>query len=199
MASVIAISTRIIPPGGWKFHESGYVFDAQTFEKLVQAVSEYRSSNGLPAGDPANEIMAQIGRKNPTFVLNRNSAPPSQITGKIKAFAVALKNYILSGGKLVDQNTANIRSSICVHCHNNVGDQIVPGCEPCSNLASAGIQFIRNTVLNGRKTPLDSKLKSCALCGCDIRMKIWFPVKYFDPTGSLSNKWPTFCWMKDNK
>lgn len=195
----MVISKSLVPPGGWKFHESEFTLEAPTFDKLVELVADHRSANNKPAGDPKSEIMVQIGTRNPSFVLNQPPSMAANITNKIQSFATALKNYILSGGKLVDQNTANIRAKTCSSCHNNKDEPGVVGCVPCAKLAGAGVQFIRASVLAGRKTPHEMKLKSCALCGCDIRLKIWFPVKYFDPNSVEINKWPTFCWMKDNQ
>jgi len=195
----VVISKSLIPPGGWKFHETGFLFEATTFDKLVETVVEYRLANSKPAGDPESEIMLQIGSKYSSFVLNKPVAMPPNTISKIQSFAVALKNYILNGGTLVDQNTANIRASICANCHNNVNDAAPSSCTVCGKIGEAGVNFVRSGVIGQRTTALGLKLKSCNLCGCDLKMKIWFPVKYFDPKSVEINKWPSFCWMKDDK
>lgn len=190
------ISTDLVPPGGWRFTESGFYFEKPTFKQLVDLVADHRKANGKPAGNPRQEIMDQIGEKHPSFILNQPAAMTS-MPDKFKSFVAALKNYLLGGGQLVDQNTANIRSEICAGCHNNVVDNSFKGCAPCGGMLSGSLNFIRAGILHGRKTSGDPRLKSCALCGCDLKLKVWFPVKYFDPNAVEKNKWPSFCWMKE--
>lgn len=129
--------------------------------------------------------------------------PPTTFLDNLRSFATAGKNYILNGGTLVDQNTANIRAQICSGCHNNVPSgesrQNPGGCSACGKMAQAGIDSVRAIVLGSRHSSSDSLLKSCLLCGCDLKLKVWFPVKYFDPDCSQGNKYPTFCWIKDCK
>lgn len=191
------ISTWVVPPGGWKFLESGFEFEAQTFSDLEKVVAEYRAANGIPKGDPGQEIMQQIEGNNPSFSINQPKPMPLDITAQIKSFAATLSRWIMSGGKLVDQNTANIRTSTCAGCHNNVSDELSKACVPCGAIKEKSVEFIRAGVLHGRRAVGDVALKTCALCGCDLKMKIWFPVETFDPDGKEKNKWPTFCWMKE--
>lgn len=193
----VQISKELVPPGGWRFYESGFTFEAQTFPELVGLLRDHRHSNSLPAGDPEPEIMVQLGEKYPNIVLNQPVMKPPAFVEKVKAFAAVLTNHLAHGAVLVDQNTANIRSTICRYCHNNVAPgPNIGNCGPCEKMAEKGVDVIRAGVLHGRQTPNDDKLKSCALCSCDLRMKVWFQLKTLGHTKEEVNAFPDFCWIK---
>jgi len=191
-----------VPPGGWVYEQDGFVnFEAQTFDDVVALVVDHRKSNHKPAGNPAQEIQDQICAKHPETCLDKMSPPPpTTFLENVRSFAQAGKNFVLAGGALVSQNDANIRADVCFKCHNNVPSgearQAPGGCGHCGKMVQMGIDAVRNIVLAGRTTPRDSVLLACRLCGCDLKLKVWFPVKYFDPKCEKANDWPTFCWMK---
>lgn len=195
------ISTQLVPPGGWRFSQDGVIFQEQDFQSLVNTVVAHRKSNGKPDGNPRQEIQDQICENHPDTCLDTMKLPPPTTVGQnVRSFATTVKNYLLSGGVLVDQNTANIRSECCAGCHNNVPSaearRAPGGCSKCAKMVQTGIDVIRNIALAGRKTSGDEKLMACRLCGCDLRIKVWVPVKYFDPECKELNKWPSFCWCK---
>lgn len=200
------ISFNQVPPGGWVFTQDGFRFEEETFTKLIILVTEHRRSNSLPPGNPFQEIQDQICAEYPATCLDQkppatvSATPPTTFLENLRSFAMAGKNYVMAGGQLVNQNTANSRALICAPCHNNVPSgearRAPGGCGKCGAAVQSGIDAVRGIVLAGRSTPHDAKLQACRLCGCDLKLKIWFPVKYFDPDCSKCNQWPEFCWMK---
>ena len=107
-----------------------------------------------------------------------------------------MASWISGGGKLLDQNTANLRAAICKDCHNNVPtSEVRGGCSSCSRGETYVINLTRQVVIQGRGTPLDGHLKSCGICGCDIRTMVWLPnqalLKLED-----ANAYPAFCFKK---
>jgi len=197
------ISTSLIPPGGWTFEQDGIHFHEQTYNDLVGTIIQHRNSNNKPHGNPYQEVQDYICAKHPDTCLDvkMKPAPPTTTIENIRSFSTTIKNFILHGGALEDQNTANIRAQVCVSCHNNVPSgearRAPGGCGACGKMVQAGIDAVRNIALAGRKTADNDKLQACLLCGCDLKLKVWVPVKYFDPKCEQVNKWPSFCWMKN--
>lgn len=124
---------------------------------------------------------------------------------RFKTFAASLGDYIKSGGKLVDQNTANIRAEICVKCHNNVIEKEArKTCCGGGIVESAVIVSTRAAIVGSRKTTSDKSLATCAICGCCNKTSVWFPSSPIGVSQDNKNAYPDFCWKKqifnfDNK
>lgn len=122
----------------------------------------------------------------------------------VNDFVSTMIKFISSGGNLVSQNEANRRATICISCHNNVASsemqQLESGCKTCKKatyLAKvASIKVIKQTVIQNRETSFDERLKSCALCGCDLSVKVWFPPESLIIKDD-ANAYPSFCWIKE--
>lgn len=116
---------------------------------------------------------------------------------RIRSFASTLTNYVNTGGKLVDQNTANIRAEICAACHNNVPDtEARKGCCGKGLVEGAAILAIRTAIVGNRTTTSHSKLGSCAICGCVNNLQVWFPSNPLGMNEENANAYPSFCWKK---
>lgn len=114
----------------------------------------------------------------------------------VKSFTQFLWNWKLSGAQLVDQNTANIRASICATCHNNQASKDVrKGCSVCNKMGNKVLDGIRNEIISGNRTPHDGKLLACAICGCDNRISVWIPNNVLLASEDV-NAFPSFCWKK---
>ena len=115
----------------------------------------------------------------------------------VQSFAQFLLNWTLKGGELVDQNTANIRASICAACHNNKPSAEVRkgGCSSCNKMGNAAIELVRAKIIKSNKTTSDRNLLTCALCGCDNRISVWIPNQILISPED-ANAFPTFCWKK---
>lgn len=113
----------------------------------------------------------------------------------VKSFVQFLWNWLLSGGKLVDQNTANLRAQICSGCHNNtVEGEIGRGCSTCNKLGTTTLDLIRGKIIGKNKTTTGS-LKACGICGCDLKISVWIPNVILVSVEDV-NAYPSFCWKK---
>lgn len=114
----------------------------------------------------------------------------------LQSFSQFLLNYTLTGGGLVDQNTANIRASICASCHNNKNSgDIRKICSSCNKVAASVVNKFRSAIIKDNKTTSDARLLACGICGCDNKMSVWIPNKALLGTAD-ANAFPCFCWKK---
>lgn len=114
----------------------------------------------------------------------------------VKAFTQFLWNWKLGGSQLVDQNTANIRASICGGCHNNkVGGDVRSGCGVCNKMGNKVLDKIRDDIIVGNRSTGDALLKTCAICGCDLKISVWIPNSVLLSIDD-ANAYPEFCWKK---
>ena len=119
------------------------------------------------------------------------------------AFLQSLKNFLLTGGSLVDQNSSNIRADICAKCHANVACETArPAkksiCASCSKFVeNAAVRLAKAAILQGRQTPSNHLLKCCGICGCDNQLSVWFPTVPLGVNEENKNAFPTFCWKKE--
>lgn len=114
----------------------------------------------------------------------------------VKSFAQFASNWLLKGGTLVDQNTANIRAATCATCHNNKpSSEARVGCSVCNKMGNAAINAVRSSVIKNNKTTSDHRLLTCAVCGCDLKISVWIPNQIL-LTKQESNAYPSFCWKK---
>lgn len=114
----------------------------------------------------------------------------------VQSFVQFLWNWKLSDGKLVDQNTANLRSEICASCHNNKPSsetRVGGGC--CGNAGTTILGTVRSSIIGTLKTTRDAELKSCGICGCDLKISVWIPNQTLLKL-EQANAYPGFCFKK---
>lgn len=114
----------------------------------------------------------------------------------VQSFVQFLLNWKLKGGGLVDQNTANIRAAVCVSCHNNKGSKEVrKSCCGGGAASNAALYAARKLIIQNKSTPSDKQLLVCAICSCDLKIKVWIPNSaLLEPDDA--NAYPDFCWQK---
>lgn len=195
------ISKGLTPPGGWSYQEGEYWIHGAEADDLIANLAAHRKNNGHEVGDPWADITAQKCYRNPEICLDQKD-PMTAALERALAFLQSLKNYLLTGGHLVDQNTANIRASICACCHANVpGEQARPSagfCSSCSKVAEdVTITASKALILQGRTTTHEGQLKSCSICGCDNKLQVWFPTVPLGMHQTNVNAYPSQCWKKE--
>ena len=101
-------------------------------------------------------------------------------------------DWLSSGGPPVEQALADKRAAICATCPKNVEG---------SWYTVAPATLIKET-LEARKdlkleTPSDSQLKSCAVCKCLMRLKVWVPLQYItaNTKPEIMAEFPQWCWI----
>lgn len=116
----------------------------------------------------------------------------------VQSFVQFLLNWYLTGGKLVEQNVANIRAAICATCHNNLPTKEIKkgGCSGCNKMGGIVLNSIRGKIIGKNATTSDAKLLSCGICGCDNRISVWIPNQILIQSMHDVNAYPTFCWKK---
>lgn len=217
------LNTHETPPnGGWMFRQSqtGFVIQrpqsvAMTHAQVTNEIIKHRLKNPAITGkhklstDPAvvgEELLAfnrlRLGIPEPSaspsfFQPSRSlSANVLDAAAKIKRAAAGtavVLDWLQSGGAPVSQELANQRAATCVGCIKNVEG---------SWYTTAPAQIIK-AALEARKdlalvTPIDAALKSCDVCRCLNRLKVWCPldhiVKRTKP--EIMAEFPSSCWIK---
>lgn len=114
----------------------------------------------------------------------------------VQSFVQFLWNWKLGNGQLVDQNTANLRASICAGCHNNKPSSETRGtCSSCNKMGNAILNKVRSSIVGGLTTTSEAKLKTCGICGCDLKISAWIPNQILLKLED-ANAYPSFCWKK---
>lgn len=216
------------PPGGWSFRqpETGWTAPtpiASTFDQTVQLIIAHRKKNVAItakhklATNPeavATELekytrkrlgLPEAGTPLPFPVSHSESsaraagAVVDSMTGLKRAAsgAAVVIDWLKSGGAPVAQELANKRASICVTCPKNVDG---------AWYTTAPATLIKET-LEARKdlkleTPSDAQLKSCDVCLCLMRLKVWTPMEFIlnRTKPEVLAEFPSFCWIakRDN-
>lgn len=114
----------------------------------------------------------------------------------VQSFTQFLWNWLLKGGTLVSQNIANLRAETCISCHNNKpSSEVRKSCSACNKLGNKAIDKVRATIIKENKTPSDSRLLTCGICGCDLKVSVWIPNVILLKVEDV-NAYPTQCWKK---
>ena len=126
---------------------------------------------------------------------NRVVAAAADIKRAAQGTAVVL-DWLTSGGKPVAQELANARAKTCVACPKNVAG---------SWYTTAPAELIRET-LSARsdlklETPDDAGLKSCDVCRCLNRLKVWCPMQHITShtKPEIMAEFPPNCWIAAGK
>lgn len=206
-----------IPPGGWQFlqPQTGWWAPtpvASTFDQTVQLIIRHRLANGPIAAkfnlsiDPervGNELeqytrlrlgipaISSPPKPVPSLPLPLAGEAVADIKKAAQGTAVVL-DWLMSGGKPVEQDLANKRAAVCVSCPRNV---------PGRWFTTAPAELIRST-LSARsdlklETPVDDKLQSCDVCKCLMRLKVWTPLQYIleKTKPATLAEFPSHCWI----
>lgn len=142
-----------------------------------------------------------VPQTSPSFFRQRSN----QVVARVGVVAADIKraaqgtavvlDWLQSGGPPVTQDLANKRAQICVECPRNV---------PGSWYTVAPAEIIRET-LSARsdlklETPNDEKLKSCDVCKCLMRLKVWTPLEFIlsKTNPEIMAEFPEACWIKNH-
>ena len=204
--------------GGWQFRQSqtGWVNPAAMIGKSasVDAIRKHRLANpAITAKHKLSTDPVVIEQELIAFQRARGALPPEQqqpsffvqrssLPAQVHEAAAAIKraaqgtsvilDWLASGGAPVAQELANKRASICIGCKKNVEG---------AWYTVAPAELIKST-LEARKdltlvTPSDAALKSCDVCKCLLRLKVWCPltpiIQHTKP--EIMAEFPRHCWI----
>lgn len=194
------ISHQLVPAGGWKFQVGKIEFTGYSFDDLVKIVIKHQKANDLPIST-VEDIEDFIADKHPYLIINGDKLKKKSMGVSfyqtVQSFVQFLNNWYLKGGKLVDQNTANIRANICIQCHNNQASTETRAKSCCggNKVQTLVINKVRAQIIKDNRTPMDAKLLTCGICGCCSKISVWIPNNILVNTGD-ANAYPSFCWKK---
>lgn len=220
------LNRHAFPPGGWVFVQPQTGWRAptptsSTFDQTVQLIRQHRLGN--PAAVTKHRLATDVTAieaelENFTRArLHMKAAPPpppktppsSRAAGVVGVVAEAgrslvgdllkaaqgsavVLDWLRSGGAPVSQELANARAATCAACPKNVAGRWFT-----ENAAEA----IRET-LEARKdlkleTPHDAVLKSCDVCLCLNRLKVWCPMVHImkSTKPKILSEFPQNCWI----
>jgi hypothetical protein len=210
------------PSGGWAFRQpqTGWTAPtpiASTFSQTVRLIVAHRMANPaitakhkLATNPAAVEIELETYTRKRLGLPEANQVPflgshSSYVARAVDAVAdstVGLKraaqgtavviDWLASGGAAVAQELANKRASVCVTCPKNVAG---------AWYTTAPAELIKKT-LEARQdlkleTPHDATLKSCDVCRCLMRLKVWCPLEFIlsKTKPEVFSEFPGHCWI----
>lgn len=210
------LSRTQTPPGGWIFYQpqTGWSMPnpvSVTFGQAVTLIIKHRLANGaVSAKNSLSTNQKAVEDELENYTRLRLGIPQVPKTSPLRQSLPSLVveaaaggkraaqgtgviiDWLTSGGEPVDQETANRRAEICIQCPKNVkGSWYTVG----------PAELIRET-LSARsdlklETPHDASLKSCDVCKCLMRLKVWTPLHFIqDRTPKeVMAEFPPNCWI----
>jgi len=189
------------PPGGWHYRDkdTGIDIPAVNYSDLLKAVREHRKANALPIPLSMDEqidqqLCEQLG---PEWCKSDNTVGEGDRFTFDQAFTGTrtLVDWAIHGKERVTQEEATRRAEICRWCTEFNKDP-----EECRTCA---LDKIKNIVarwigMGEIKTPHDQYLRSCSVCGCDLKVKITLPIPgllKFLGENKIA-RLPNHCWLK---
>lgn len=92
-------------------------------------------------------------------------------------------------GNLVPQEEADRRAKICANCPLNLHGI----CTSC--MGNEFQDIFRWLIARGRRTPYDSVLDTCSVCGCLLKAKVHIPIEELSKL--KKHTYPKNCWLHD--
>lgn len=140
----------------------------------------------LPGRAVAGSRFAGIGKRVGAAVEN---------VRKLYSGVGVLLDWVGSGGKVVSQEQANARATVCADCPKNE----LGGIESFFT-APAAEKIRKQLALKNEmelRTPLDDRLGTCTVCLCRMSLKVWVPLEHV--VKKLKPEWraelPEHCWV----
>lgn len=136
------------------YSSAGYEMPKDIFDKVeAQICANYPEYCGDPETGFMDRVTDAIGNLRHTFQNARQCL-------------VTLVSNRAGSGERPTQELLEARAAVCVECPMN---QELQSCSHCNSDTLNGLV---EKLAGARKTPYDSKLKSCAVCHCHLRAKI---------------------------
>jgi len=208
------------PNGGWQWYEPNTKFrlDRQsrpsavsiTLDQAAELVQKHRLQNpqfNLPVSFQA--VRTEILNYNRQRLgLPPSDAPPKSIpqhrsvaagavdhVGKTAAGIRLVVDWLGSGLVPVPKAEAEQRAAICVTCpQNQTGDLW----QRLDAKAADGLKRLISIKADMTlETTQDAKLKTCVACDCDLKLKVWAPMKHIleNTTPEVMAQLDPRCWI----
>lgn len=198
------VDTHTFPNGGWAFRQAqtGWVnpMNLVGFSASIDAIRKHRLAN--PAISTKHQLSTDpvaIERELIAFQQARGALPPDQqaasffarsssLPARVSQAAAEIKiaaqgagvvlDWIQSGGNPVSQELAEKRAKICVACPKNTdGAWYVTAPAELLKSAIKAWQELKGSDF-AFETKQGDNLKSCDVCKCLMRLKVFTPLKH---------------------
>jgi hypothetical protein len=186
------------PPGGYvgEVPETGFKVQTWTWRSLLEKLHAHRVANGIPI-KPGWEIAAEdfACRGMPPGVCHETDPRFGWLSGAAMRFEAVLEgtrilgSWMASGRPMVSQEQADARSAVCAGCTHNVDPA---GCQTC---AWPALTNLVAGILGKHTSRHHENLKSCASCGCNLKVKVWVPLEHLKASFKYGEL-PAWCWIK---
>lgn len=217
-------SRSAFPPGGWIFIQPQTGWQAptptsSTFRQTVDLIYKHRAANPAICKKHGLSLNREvIGNELETFTRTRlgipllpKHRPLRSVAQSVGAAVVAagstmaqnmiraaqgtavVIDWLRSGGAPVEQALADKRAEICVGCPYN---------EEGNWYTTAPAEIIKETLEQRKEltlaTPFDDRLKSCHVCRCLNRLKVWVPISHIQKQTKpeVMAEFPSHCWIR---
>lgn len=175
------------PIGGHHFSENGQTFKDDTFGGVVKKLTGYRLTNGMPMGEPEQDVLLFYAQKWPFMVQEDYADPPPMNSDTITWWMAWIrKQWGKSRGRTITSKEAAIRWETCLKCPHNI--KIEPSSPEQKEMARKS--FLLRA---GQDVPKD--LGFCALHRHDTSVAVFTeaPVQSSEKPKDLAN-YPG-CWV----
>lgn len=179
------LNWNMTPPGLWRYRiegikdpEAAMVKGYYAYNDLEAEVIRRLNSNHLPVPpDLRQSIVDQLCATLPEgwcsdgSILSRLGATVSHEFARVLQGTTTLLDWWIGDNRAkVSPVEADRRASICSGCSFNAP---VAGCTNCNKGA---ISSLAQKIVGGQPTAHDASLAACAICGCDLKAKVWIPM-----------------------
>lgn len=187
---------RSTPRQWWNYRqpETGQVFSHPHPKALQRMVFEHRLDRpelGLDVSSGWQErLLSDICHQDERIDCYDVDEPlkiPS--VADVLRWAGSMADWALSGLKVVPQDEAERRASICLSCPYN---KPIAGCFGCK-----GAGDVIRALTKGARTSVDERLYGCEKCsGCALVAKVHLPLEVIHADGL---DLPSFCWITSSE
>lgn len=176
-----------LPVGGHQYYEHGTMFRGETFDEVKDKLTQFRLNNGLPMGDPEQQILTHYAKNWPYMVKGDAERKEIQVSNKFVLWREwVLKTWRGPPKKVVTQKEADIRSDICASCPYNTKRDWE---ETDESDALKRRVFIMHAA---RPSPKTNGFCSCHLADLNVLVFLNTPKEH---SSKKDVEQPKFCWV----
>lgn len=162
--------------GGYRITDplAGVEVFGTTFNQFVKRARDQRRANGFPTGLEFEQEMEQLACKYyPAECDNIDTdriRPRNLGLHDIMVGTSVMARFVVSGMKVVPQEEAERRASICVSCPHNTRYA-----KPCNGVCAELLSLVRS-IVGQVGTSKDSELHACQICACSLPAAVYVPL-----------------------
>jgi hypothetical protein len=187
---MIRVPENMVIPSGWHYIQNGVRIEAPTKNELIEKITQYRSDQRMPVGNPLEDFENYVCQTFPMFCSGEGVKPVvvSSAQELKDQMSQWISNVLKKKQDVVDDTTAAKRAKVCIDCSKNIPWK--SGCAPCiRNIENGGL-----IARHGRDLPLSGKhLHACSVCKHDNKTAVWLKnIKDYSNVEAT----PDWCWMR---